>query len=474
MTSVTPEARLRDLATERNPLGRSDPLEGVYVRDPNGKLKISTTRLAAAIEEPTRFRAGPDGGLYRYDGGVYLPDGEEHVRRTAHAMLAEAYSARIVKEVVNFYLDREVANPLSFDPDTGSIMRAANGIVNVRKQELIPYTFDNASTVQIPWVLVDGAECPQIDQFLMDCFDDDRAMVTFMYEVAGYCALTRNALRLAFLMYGQHGNNGKSIFLWLLSCLLGHRNVAAVPLQRLGGDDRFSPARLVGRLANICGDIGPQTAKDMSLFKQLTGGDRVQAERKFREPFEFISGATPVFSANEFPGSPDTTKAYKNRWVAVPWPREFEEDASMEYELKALGTNQAEMEGFMLQAYSGALRVVERGGSLEMPEAVRACTDRFHRAVDSFESFVADKLVLEADATTPGPAAFSTYKSYCTENGYTRPLGRNRFYEKLQGLQGVHRTESDKDRPFVGVRLTEYPGPEIVRFADADADAAVV
>jgi hypothetical protein len=121
-----------------------------------------------------------------------------------------------------------------------------------------------------------------------------------------------------------------------------HRPVA-VPLQRLGGEDRFSPARLVGKLANICGDIGPQSAKDMSLFKQLTGGDRIQAERKFHEPFEFISGATPVFSANEFPGSPDTTRAYKGRWAAVEWPRQFDENASMERQLKLLGEGRGEL-----------------------------------------------------------------------------------------------------------------------------------
>jgi phage/plasmid-associated DNA primase len=109
----------------------------------------------------------------------------------------------------------------------------------------------------------------------------------------------------------------------------------------------------VGRLANVCGDIGPQTAKDMSLFKQTVGGDRIQAERKLREPFEFISGATPIFSANEFPGSPDTTRAYKDRWVAIEWCVRFADYAAKGNELKALGENRGEMEGFLLQAALG-------------------------------------------------------------------------------------------------------------------------
>jgi phage/plasmid-associated DNA primase len=104
-------------------------------------------------------------------------------------------------------------------------------------------------------------------RYLMDCFLDNRVLVEFMYALAGYVALSRNPLRLAFLMYGPGGNNGKSIFLHLLSQLLGERNVAAVPLQRLGGEDRFSPARLVGKLANICGTSArrrPRTCRSSS------------------------------------------------------------------------------------------------------------------------------------------------------------------------------------------------------------------
>ena len=35
----------------------------------------------------------------------------------------------------------------------------------------------------------------------------------------------------------------------------------------------------------------------------------------------------------------------------------------------------------------------------------------------------------------PGPILFSTYKQFCTDNGY-RPLGRNKFYDKMVGLHG--------------------------------------
>jgi putative DNA primase/helicase len=461
MSTPYSEVRLRDLAQERNPRGQYTPIAGIFDIDARGRTSVNIVRLAAAIEEPTRFRTGPDGSLYRYDSGVYLPDGEEYVRLAAMSMLAGAYRASVVNEVVRFYLDRETANPLSFDPDPGSIIRTASGIIDMKTWHITPYTYENASIVQIPWSLVQGAECPLIDQFLMDCFWNDLALVAYMYRIAGYTMLTRNPLRLAFLLFGPGGNNGKSIYLHLLNHLLGERNVAAVPLQKLGGDDRFSPARLVGRLANICGDIGPKSAQDMSLFKQITGGDRIQAERKFGEPFEFISGATPVFSANEFPASPDTTRAYKGRWQAVEFPRTFAEDGDKEYELKAIGENQSEMEGFMWKAACAAKEMTSRN-AFEQPDAVRACTDRFWRSMDSFESFAADKIVLDPQSSTPSTIAYALYKDYCGDNNYKHVLGRNRFYEKLVGMNGVRRDYSDHTNPFIGFRLTEYEGPALV------------
>lgn len=456
--------RLEQLAQERNALNLAQPRDGIldWV---NGKPSVNIVRLAAAIEDGTRFRVGPDGGIYRYSNGVYLPDGEEVIRLKAQTFLASVYKSHHVNEVVRFYADREGQAPLSFDPDPTLVIRTRDGILDVQEWTFVPYTQENASLVQVPWsVLDDTAQCPGIDTFLSDCFFGDREMVEFMYALAGYLMLTRNPLRLAFLLFGASGNNGKSIFLHLLKCLLGATNISTVPLQRLGGDDRFAPADLVGRLANICGDIGPQTAKDMSTFKQLTGGDPLRAEKKFRDSFTFVSGATPIFSANEFPGSPDTTKAYKGRWIAIEFPRTFAENAKLEAELKALGSDPAEMTGFMFRAALGARRVIAEG-SFEafMPEAVRACTERFWRTIDSFEAFVDDKLQVQASVSTAGPILYATYKQFCQENGY-HALGRNKFYEKMTGLDGVTRSSSseDRNRPFVGVRLTEIPALALV------------
>lgn len=132
-TSADPHAadeRLDRLARDANALKLGAPIPGV-LEWINGRARVHVVRLAAAIEDGTRFRTGPDGTLYHYANGVYLPNGEEVVRLRAQTMLASMYRSQHVNEVVRFYLDREGFTPLSFDPDEALVLRSRDGIVNV-------------------------------------------------------------------------------------------------------------------------------------------------------------------------------------------------------------------------------------------------------------------------------------------------------------------------------------------------------
>jgi putative DNA primase/helicase len=80
------------------------------------------------------------------------------------------------------------------------------------------------------------------------------------------------------------------------------------------GRNTFAAADLYGRMANICGDVEPFLRRT-DLLKQLTGGDVIRAERKFRDAFEFAWRGVPYFSANRMPVSPDQSRAFADRWL---------------------------------------------------------------------------------------------------------------------------------------------------------------
>ena len=98
-------------------------------------------------------------------------------------------------------------------------------------------------------------------------------MVEFLFEVIGYTLLPRGPVRKAVLHLGPTGA-GKSILLHLQTALIGEHQVSTESLTAIGSN-RFSAANLVGKLANICADIGTQAAEDSSIFKAIVGGDRI-------------------------------------------------------------------------------------------------------------------------------------------------------------------------------------------------------
>jgi putative DNA primase/helicase len=436
--------------------------------------------LAGAIERRLgRVRASADGHLYRYDNGLYRDDGEAQIRLHARALLGDEHGTRFrVAEVVSYFRDRETATPLSLDPDDRLVIRARNGIVDPvaavearergERYDPEPYTPENATTVRLPWDYDPEARCPKIGAFLRDVFDGDKATVWLALEVSGYALLSRNPLRKAFLLYGKTAS-GKSTFLWFLTGLIGKERVSAESLQQLG-DNRFSPARLVGKLANICPDIGTRAPEDSSIFKSITGGtDPVRVERKGRDAFDFYPSATLLFSANEYPASRDVTDAYFQRWITIGFPRQFPEDAIKEAELRALTSDPAEMRGYLRNAVDAVGRLLVRG-RFDIPETSRREGEKMRQAVDSVAGWLASERVVVGDGgETDRRVAYRDYKLWMEDEGRKQfTLSRNRFYERVRAES---RIGSEKivvgARCFPSLKLLAPPSP-VAALIDGD------
>ena len=191
----------------------------------------------------------------------------------------------------------------------------------------------------------------------MDILPEDA--MGFVLEMIGYSLYADNPLQKAVLLSGP-GGNGKSKLLKLLWALAGSENCVAIPLQAFG-ENRFAGADLYGKLANICGDLDARAIKRTDLFKQLTGGNVVRAERKYGHGFYFTSYALPIFSANEAPLTSDQTDAWFQRWLVVPMERVIRgtpmEDPNIEQKI----LRHDELEGLLVRAVVALTTLLERG-----------------------------------------------------------------------------------------------------------------
>jgi putative DNA primase/helicase len=184
-------------------------------------------------------------------------------------------------------------------------------------------------TATLPVELDMDAPYGDADRFIESISGGDEATSRTMQEIIGACMCCKRVLSQSPMLIGRPNNgtstasNGKSTYIDVLRAILGDENVSSMDIAALG--DRFGPAELMGKLANLGDDIpdGFLHGQELSLFKKLVTGNEIKAERKYHEPFTFKPTATMVFSMNAMPRLADTTEGVFRRLAFIPFRRTF-------------------------------------------------------------------------------------------------------------------------------------------------------
>jgi P4 family phage/plasmid primase-like protien len=365
------------------------------------------------------IRLGYDRRLWRYERGVYRPDGDDWAKQRVRELVGDAFRRQQLDQVIAWL--RAQLPSLGHYPPTESI-NCRNGLLDWRTGMLKKHTPDILSTNQIPIAWNPQAACLTIRRFFAETIPWDA--LDLIEELLGYALYPGNPFRKAVLLFGP-GFNGKSILLGLFRGLVGPENVAAVPLQVLS-ENRFAAADLFGALANICGDLDARAVVSTDLFKQITGGDDVRAERKFHDGFKFRSSALPLFSANELPRTADQTDAWFDRWIIIPMPWRFDgdkEDPGLADKLAA------ELEGLLVHAVTGLRRLMARG-RFALPASVIHAGTCYRQTLDTVRAFVGEECHVDRDAWVNRAELYKCYRNWCLDGG-RHPLANTTFNQHL-------------------------------------------
>ncbi len=365
--------------------------------------------LGEEIRQAGTIRLGYDGRLYRYTDGVYRSDGDTWAKVAAKRALDYKVKRRHFDEILAWLRADE---PFIPERPPRRWINTTSGLLDWHTGQLAPHDPDIPTAVQIPHRWNPDATCPNIDRFLEQVLPDDT--VTLVHELLGLALYAGNPFSKSVLLVGA-GGNGKTKLLNLVKALVGAANTSAVPLQALA-ENRFAAAELFGRLANICGDLDARAIKRTDLFKQITGGDQIMAERKFGQPFTFTSYALPMFSANEPPITSDQSEAWFDRWIVIPMERRFRGTETDDPHIEARITTPAELEGLLVHAVAGLRRLMARG-AFQPPQAVTDAGVAYRDRLDSVRAFVADECVLHDRAWTPRSELYRQYVRWTKDNG---------------------------------------------------------
>jgi len=356
-----------DVAEEAQ--SESDEVEDIAADLCNERGTPIPPRVAEHLKRSHSF-ISLGGELHRYHLGVYLPDGEETVRRTTAQLLGERYSQKVAAEAVGYLRDLHTCSPTEVDTDLDTL-NVANGLLNVRRLELRSHTPDYVSVVQVPHRYDPDAECPTIDRFFGEIVGDECREL--LYRLCGYALRLDLKPTTCFLLLGD-GANGKSTFTSLLRRLAGAGNCAAVSLRDMG-TSQFAAAGLFGKLINIHADVSVLPMGDSTPFKALTGDDEIRADVKYKKELKFVSRCKQIFAANSMPVSKDTTHGWQRRWIVIPFRNRFDGRKADPNMLSRLCT-EAELAGLLARSLQ-AVSKNDFTDNSDLPEVIKEATAWF-------------------------------------------------------------------------------------------------
>lgn len=296
-----------------------------------------------------------------------------------------------------------------------------NGVLDIVAGQMQPFSPDLVITNQIPWDYNPDAYSELADSTLNKLACDDAAIRALLEECIGYCFYRANDYKKSFMLTGK-GNNGKSTFLDCVKAILGDRNISALDLKELG--DRFNTSMMFGKLANIGDDIGDDflQGSQVATFKKVVSGNRIKAERKGQDPFEFNPYVKLLFSANDIPRMKDKTGAVLNRLVIIPFNARFtkylpsgEIDPDYNPKIRYELVEQSSVEYLIRVGVEGLKRIIENQG-FSKSDATEQMAEEYDLMNNPIKGFFAEQEEGYIFRETVQDI-FTRYQLYCNDCG---------------------------------------------------------
>ncbi|MCS4159483.1 phage/plasmid primase, P4 family [Salinibacter ruber] len=334
-----------------------------------------TAWIAGEVDD--HFALDGSGALYYYDSGRYVEGGEDYLNQQVKQILDDAgmtkeFSRYRCEEVRHRVVTE--APELWEDPPRNRI-NLLNGILNLKTGEIEEHGPKKwLSTRQIPIAHDPEAVGTAWEDALNQWMPEDGG-AELGYEIIAYNLMPGFGRRKATYLYGGK-SQGKSSFLRnVVEGVFGYEGVEHMTLQEIDRDD-YAAADLFGTALNVCADLPSEPMEGTSVFKRITGGDRISAQRKYKDRFNFTPHCNLIFSGNGPIIAPNSTEAFWDRWLVIPFRNnDFTgEERLSEDELDARLQDSEELSA-LLNEVLRVLQKVRQDGVTERPSMRDALHD---------------------------------------------------------------------------------------------------
>ena len=333
-------------------------------------------------------------------------------------------------------------NPMLFNVENGTIDLSTGRF----------RLFDPADriTKYAPVTYVKGATCPIWDKFLADVLPDPDTR-EFIRVAVGYSLTASVDEDKMFILHGG-GRNGKTTFVNTILGLMGAYGSQAsselIIRKRNSGpkDDLFV---LMGKRFVAATETEESHRLDENLIKQMTGGNKISINPKYRSQLEFYPTWKLWLDTNYEPIITGTDNAIWSRIIKVPFqvtiPREKRDTGLKKY----LMTDLSERSGILNWAIEGARKWNASG--LRTSKEITELTAMYRTEQDLTGQFLSEVCHMCRGSVVSKDVLYSEYVGYCRRINET-PKSKNAFgHDTLQ--RGIKETRTSNNRYWQDVSM---------------------
>jgi len=302
------------------------------------------------------------------------------------------------------------------------LLGCTNGVLNLRTCNLGLGQPEDMMTFSTKISYKEGAQCPRWRQFLVEIFRGDAEVISFIQRAVGYSLTGDIREQVMFLLYGT-GSNGKSVFLNILSKVLG-QYAQNTPISTILADPRgFKTnsndlAALRGKRFVTATEVKEYLRFDEGRIKVITGGDPITARFLHKEFFTYQPQLKLWVAANHKPIISDTTESIWRRICLVPFKNHFSKkpaDSSMQADNILSNKLMSEAPGIFCWCVEGCRKWQQEG--LGFPESVRLATQDYRDENDPIGKFIEERLVNNEAGEVPASVLYREFGTWCQNNG---------------------------------------------------------
>ena len=388
--------------------------------------------------------------LYLFNGKIYSSEGAVSKIKELSEKLIPNCSEHQRNEVIA-KIKAQTYRDITFDSDP-NVLTLNNGVLHLDTLELTEHSPQNYSRILIP-VEYTKPESDDIEKnlaetlfykSLRECFTINGKFEAKSFEsvleMMASVFIKRQIDDKAWINLGR-GNNGKSVFLEYLESLTGSDNVHNAQLQQLS-ENRFAPAELECKLANIFSDLESSELKKSNMVKAITSGDNITVERKHQRPFKLTPFAKLIFSCNRFPMVYDQTEGFFRRWIIIKWERDFENDSARDTKLREKLCDNVEEKNFVFSCLITLANKINKDSKLQHTEDWRTIQKEWNKNADPVDDFVTN-YIIDSDDFKTRRDTYEFYQEWCYERG-EKPLKFKQFNDRFAEYYDEDRTNSQR------------------------------